>query len=88
MYTVYQRKPDTTDYVFSRRIVESQFAHIVYNEWLPLVLGPSLMKKYKLTPKTSGYTTYNAQLDATMINEVAAAAFRIGHTLIQGDFFL
>ncbi|CAN8025603.1 unnamed protein product [Ixodes persulcatus] len=79
---------DETLFQTSKRIVESQFAHIVYKEWLPIVLGPGLMSQYQLTPKTSGFTTYDKTVDATMLNEFAAAAFRLGHTLIQGTFFL
>ncbi|KAH7973794.1 hypothetical protein HPB49_005305 [Dermacentor silvarum] len=71
-----------------RRIVESQFQHIVYSEWLPVIIGPDAMSYYQLVPKTSGFTTYDPSVDATMINEFAAAAFRLGHTLINGSFLL
>ncbi|CAN8001095.1 unnamed protein product, partial [Ixodes hexagonus] len=72
----------------AKRIVESTFQHIVYSEWLPVILGPVEMARYRLTPRRSGYTTYNDSVDATMINEFAAAAFRLGHTLIDGIFNL
>lgn len=69
-----------------RRIVECQFQHIVYSEWLPIVVGPQTMTRFGLTPRSSGSTTYNDSVDATMLNEFAAAAFRLGHTLIDGTF--
>lgn len=70
----------------TKRIVECQFQHIVYSEWLPIVVGPQTMTRFGLTPRSSGFTTYNASVDATMLNEFAAAAFRLGHTLIDGTF--
>ncbi|XP_077495603.1 salivary peroxidase/catechol oxidase-like isoform X2 [Amblyomma americanum] len=70
----------------TKRIVECQFQHIVFSEWLPIILGPAAMSRFGLTPLSSGFTTYNASIDATMLNEFAAAAFRLGHTLIDGTF--
>ncbi|KAK8761120.1 hypothetical protein V5799_027617, partial [Amblyomma americanum] len=72
----------------TKRIVESQFQHIVYSEWLPAVIGSAAMTSFQLTPKTTGFTTYDPTVDATMLNEFAAAAFRLGHTLINGSFLL
>lgn len=70
----------------TKRIVESQFQHIVYNEWLPIVIGPDAMTKFRLTPQPTGFTVYNSSVDATMLNSLASAAFRLGHTLIDGTF--
>ncbi|XP_070395924.1 salivary peroxidase/catechol oxidase-like isoform X1 [Dermacentor albipictus] len=70
----------------TKRIVECQFQHIVYSEWLPIVVGPQTMTRFGLAPRSSGSTTYNDSVDATMLNEFAAAAFRLGHTLIDGTF--
>ncbi|XP_037503228.2 chorion peroxidase [Rhipicephalus sanguineus] len=70
----------------TKRIVECQFQHIVYSEWLPIIVGPDTMIRFGLAPLSSGYTTYSGSVDATMLNEFAAAAFRLGHTLIDGTF--
>ncbi|KAL3170964.1 hypothetical protein MRX96_013871 [Rhipicephalus microplus] len=70
----------------TKRIVECQFQHIVYSEWLPVVVGPQTMARFGLTPRYSGFTAYNDSVDATMLNEFATAAFRLGHTLIDGTF--
>lgn len=70
----------------TKRIVECQFQHIVYSEWLPVVVGPQTMTRFGLTPRYSGFTAYNDSVDATMLNEFATAAFRLGHTLIDGTF--
>ncbi|KAL3206146.1 hypothetical protein MRX96_040363 [Rhipicephalus microplus] len=70
----------------AKRILESQWQHIVYSEWLPIVVGPEAMTRFGLTPRSHGFTTYDPSVDATMLNEFATAAFRLGHTLIDGTF--
>lgn len=77
---------DERIYQESRRIVSAQMQHITYNEFLPVVLGRGFSKKNKLLPKKRGYAkTYNKKVDASISNEFAAAAYRFGHSLIQGD---
>lgn len=67
----------------SRKIVAAQIQHITYNEFLPVVLGPHLMEKLKMSPRTAGYSaTYDSTLDASIANSFAASAFRFGHTLL------
>jgi len=76
---------DETIYQEARRIVAAQMQHIVYNEWLPIVLGKRCMEDNDLLPRRSGYASdYDPGLDATISNEFATAAFRFGHTLVQG----
>ncbi|CAN8005166.1 unnamed protein product [Ixodes pacificus] len=72
----------------TKRIVESLLQHVVYKEWLPEIIGANASDAYGLTPRSSGYTSYNASVDASMVNEFAAAAFRLGHTLVNGTFLL
>ncbi|KAH6921700.1 hypothetical protein HPB50_004118 [Hyalomma asiaticum] len=68
----------------TRRIVGAQWQHIIYSEWLPPILGPDAMVRYQLVP--TGRSRYAPDVDATVLNEFAAAAFRLGHTLIDGVF--
>lgn len=68
----------------TRRILNAQWQHIVYTEWLPPILGPEAMVRYQLVP--TGRSRYAPDVDATILNEFAAAAFRLGHTLIDGVF--
>ncbi|KAM7295326.1 peroxidase [Ixodes scapularis] len=72
----------------TKRIVESQLQHVVYKEWLPEIIGANTSDAYGLTPRSSGYTSYNDSVDASMTNEFAAAAFRLGHTLVNGTFLM
>lgn len=40
----------------TRRIVIAEWHHIVYDEWLPILLGSSYMNKTGLLPLSSGYS--------------------------------
>ena len=61
----------------ARRILTAQWQHVVYSEWLPVLLGPDLVTRLNLRPTTSGYSnTYNQDIDPRISNEFAAAAFR------------
>jgi len=63
----------------ARRINTALYQHIIYNEWLPLVIGNNDLK-----PRTTGYFNgYDSSVDPNLSNEFATAAFRFGHTLIR-----
>ena len=67
----------------SRRILNAEFQHIVYNEFLPILLGNKYVRNFNLVPLTKGYSNnYRTDIDPSVSNAFAAAAFRIGHTLI------
>ncbi|PSN41980.1 hypothetical protein C0J52_10520 [Blattella germanica] len=75
---------DETLFQEARRIVVAEMQHITYNEFLPLVLGRDYMEKFELTPRDSGYTQlYDPNLNPSITNVFATAAFRFGHSLIQ-----
>ncbi|MFH4976071.1 hypothetical protein AB6A40_002780 [Gnathostoma spinigerum] len=74
-------------YMETRRIMGARFQHIIYNEWLPVVLGCETMARYDLVPRKTGYFTgYDDRCDATMTQEMATAAFRFGHSLVRSTF--
>ncbi|KAH9363571.1 hypothetical protein HPB48_013780 [Haemaphysalis longicornis] len=79
---------DERTFQVTRRIVESRYQNVVFNEWLPEVIGPEATKRYGLHARSSGYTKYDPHVDPTMVNEFAAAAFRFSHSDIHGHFKL
>lgn len=70
----------------ARRIVIAEYQHIIYNEWLPSVLGRRWMEEKQMLPKESGYSDIYFDLDPSISNEFATAAFRFGHSLIPHSF--
>ena len=74
----------------SKRIVVAEFQHIIYNEFLPLIIGPRAYAHFNLAPTSSEYggqlfvDTYNPNVDATILNEFATAGYRL-HSLVAGS---
>ncbi len=67
----------------SRRIVVAQYQHIVYKEWMPLIIGTSYMNSFELWPLSKGYSnSYMDSFDPRITNEFAGAGFRFGHSLV------
>ena len=70
----------------SRKIVGALMQHITYNEFLPVLLGRPTMQAYGLLPQTTDYTTsYDPNVNPSITNEFSTAAYRMGHSLIQGN---
>ena len=77
---------DETLYQEARRIVIAEWQHIVYNEWLPILLGKETLERFGLFPLTKGYSNnYRTDFDPRITNPFGAAAFRVGHTMIPED---
>ncbi|MCG8331460.1 MAG: T9SS type A sorting domain-containing protein [Chitinophagales bacterium] len=69
--------PDWTDeelYQHARKLVGAQIQAIVYNEWLP-AMGVDLPT----------YNGYDDQAHPQLMNVFTAAAYRLGHTLLNGN---
>ncbi|XP_055523825.1 uncharacterized protein LOC129717733 [Wyeomyia smithii] len=74
-------------YQEARRIVGAMFQHITFREFLPIILGKQVCRLFNLELETSGfYKGYDPSTNPTVTNEFAAAAFRFGHSLIQGSY--
>lgn len=60
-------------YDMARSIVTAEYQNIVYNEYLPVLIGPVL----------GAWTGYNPAVNAQVTQEFAAAAFRVGHSQVS-----
>ena len=84
---------DEEIYQQTRRIVIAELQNIVYNEFLPIILGEKFVKDHNLNlPSIESSSTYEDAINPTLSNEFATFAFRFGHTLIPNfvryDFLL
>ncbi|XP_047478560.1 LOW QUALITY PROTEIN: chorion peroxidase-like [Penaeus chinensis] len=81
--------PDEAVFQQARRIIVAEMQHITYNEWLPIIVGPNFMREFGINVRNSGFSfDYNPNINANMNNEFSTAAFRFGHTLVQGTLRL
>ena len=60
----------------ARKLNIAEYQSIIYNEWIPDVLGPHALAPYK---------GYNPNVNATIATEFSTVAFRFGHSLLSGD---
>ena len=65
----------------TRRIVSAEYSNIVFGEFLPLIVGTD-----SIFPRGALSTMYNSNIDSSIANEFAAAAYRFGHSLLNGKF--
>lgn len=75
-------------YQETRRLVIAEIQHITYNEWLPLIVGPTVMRDFRLELSQINkgfFYDYDPQTNPSIINEFAGAAYRL-HSLVQGSF--
>ena len=64
----------------------AEYHKIVFNEYLPTILGQNLMDRYDLRVRRNGYTSYDPNVDPTGIQSVGGAALRFGHLTTVGSF--
>ena len=69
----------------TRHIVIALMQKVVYGEWLPVILGKEFVQNpsNNLDLPIKG-TTYNPTVNPSIENGFATAAFRFGHSMIQG----
>lgn len=77
------RLTDEEVYQNARRIVGAEYQNIVYAEWLPLLLGQDAIIKFGI--HLDGGNGYKPDTDASIRNSFATAAFRFGHSMLQGS---
>jgi len=64
-------------YEQAKIILEGEIQHITYNEFLPILLGPSYMP--------DPYSGYHPTVNPQVANEFSTAGFRVGHTLLSSE---
>ena len=77
-------KCDELIYQNARRILIAEWQSIVYNEWLPLILGQSRMSEFNLNLHSN--SAYNNAINPSLLVSFATAAFRFGHSMVSGTF--
>ncbi len=60
----------------ARKLNIAEYQSIIYNEWLPAVLGQNALPAYK---------GYNPNVNSTIADEFSTVAFRFGHSLLSGQ---
>lgn len=74
-------------YQETRRIIGAMVQHITYREFLTLVLGREVCRLFDLELLPDGYYHgYDVKVNPTVANSFSAAAFRFGHSMIQGSY--
>ena len=66
-------------------LIPWQIQAITYQEYLPLILGPTKMEEYGLDIG-QGPTVYDPEEDPRITNEFATVAFRFGHSQVDHEF--
>lgn len=68
----------------ARRIVIAELQHITYNEFLPRLLSWNAVNLYGLKLLPQGYyKQYTPSCNPSIVTEFAAAAYRIGHSMLR-----
>jgi peroxidase len=65
---------DEMIYQRARELVGAEIQAITYNEFLPALLGPHGLP---------AYTGYKPDVDASVLNEISTAFYRVGHTMLS-----
>ena len=69
---------DQDIYQKAKMVIEAEIQAIAYNEYLPLLLGPNGLSRYK---------GFDPEVNPQLTNEFAAAAYRFGHSMVATDMY-
>ncbi|XP_037085818.1 peroxidase-like [Pollicipes pollicipes] len=73
----------------ARRIFGGEWQHIIYNEWLPVIIGFDYASAYGLLPLQSGFSYgYDPSIDPSVSISFGSAAFRYGHNMVRDMYDL
>ena len=76
---------DEKIYQRTRTLVVAELQNIIFQEFLPAILGPDWMSNLTLPTDLTEDTSYNSATDPGIYNEFATVAFRFGHALIPNS---
>jgi hypothetical protein len=76
LQTAHPSWSDEQLYQEARKINIAQYQSIIYNEWIPSVLGGKALTAYK---------GYNPNVNAAISSEFSTVGFRFGHSLLDND---
>lgn len=71
----------------ARRIIGAELQQVTYHEFVPTLIGPTLMTHSNLYPLegVQQTTDYDPSMNSAIANEFAAAAYRFGHSQIADN---
>ncbi|KAG4080101.1 hypothetical protein HA402_008172 [Bradysia odoriphaga] len=73
----------------TRAIIIAKFQIVIYKEWLPLLIGVDAMQRFGLNIQTHGYShDYDENVNAAVTSEFSSAAFRFGHSIVDGKLIV
>ncbi|KYB29080.1 chorion peroxidase [Tribolium castaneum] len=77
---------DERIFLEARRIVIAEVQVITYKEFLPIVIGPAAVEEFHLAlAQGLDYAQdYDGSVEPSVTNEFASAAFRFGHSVVDG----
>lgn len=77
---------DEKIFLEARRIVIAEIQVIAYKEFLPIVIGPAAVEEFHLgLAQGFDYSQdYDEAIEPSVTNEFASAAFRFGHSVVNG----
>ncbi|CAB4069637.1 PXDN [Lepeophtheirus salmonis] len=67
----------------ARRIVGAENQNVVYGQYLSSLFSPKLMDRFGL--RMTSKSRYDSKINAAISNGFATAAYRFGHSMVQGD---
>jgi peroxidase len=76
---LHNQNPSWTDeqlFQEARKLNIAEYQSIIYNGWIPAVLGQNALPNYK---------GYNPNVNASIADEFSSVAFRFGHSLLSGE---
>ncbi|ETN62073.1 chorion peroxidase [Anopheles darlingi] len=85
-----QNWDDERLYQETRRIVIAEIQKIFYNDYLPAIVGHHTARQYGLLDNIGhGHTAlYSPDVKPLVLNELTGAAFRFGHSTVDGAFLI